>query len=228
MRDIPTIVRVTASEAGSAFALHIASLGEFMLPIGRDAFDELVAAGQLFALARRGALVGICYVKPDGKNLDEVPRWEYGGVHVSPDLRRTGLGTALSAVAVAAVSHDAPKPVMAYVHQANLEPLAMIVGRLGFVFTGKSIRLGPEQAPGYLRRDADGYATADVLELPPHAVGRLADGLELLDRRTVRLADDLFPTGLETAAENLRRTAYGSRASASEGRVVAGRSPGLS
>ncbi|KAF2775055.1 hypothetical protein STPH1_7242 [Streptomyces sp. OM5714] len=142
------------------------------------AFQRMVGAGQLVAVERRGQIAGLCYVKPDGKELDSVSRWEFGGLHLSPVLRGQGLGTLLSAVAITAVTRADPKPVMGYVHQDNPAGLGLLVHSLGFVVTDQKVRLGPDEAPGHLRRDSAGFATAHVLQLPDAARTRLFAGLE--------------------------------------------------
>ncbi|RSM76479.1 hypothetical protein DL991_25055 [Amycolatopsis sp. WAC 01375] len=86
---------------------------------------------------------------------------------------------------------------MGYVHHENHDGLGLLVHRLGFVATGQTVRLGPDEAPGYLRRDSAGYATARVLSLPDTAMARIADEQQRLrdgsgapsQRFSVRLVD---------------------------------------
>ncbi|MFF6995848.1 GNAT family N-acetyltransferase [Streptomyces sp. NPDC008313] len=203
---------VTGTNLDAAFGFHHAHLGEFMLPLAPTAFRRIVEKDQMLAVERHGEIAGLCYVKPDGKELDTVPRWEFGGLHLSPALRGRGLGTLLSTVAIASVTHSDRKPVMGYVHQDNSAGMGLLVHRLGFAVTDRTIRLGPDDAPGHLRRDSAGFATANVLRLPDAATARLADRLEhLVDGSRgssppvrLRLRDVLFPAGLHEAVRRLR------------------------
>jgi len=193
---------VTDVAHDAAFAFHRANLGDFILPLGPSTFQQIVEARQVVAIEHRGEVAGLCYVKPDGKELDDDARWEFGGLYLAPDLRGLGLGTVLSAVAIAAATAADRKPVMGYVHQANLDGLALLVHRLGFIVTDQTIRLGPDDAAGYLRRDSAGFATAKVLHLPDAAIVRIAADVERVasGARThamqfpVRLAGGLFPS----------------------------------
>ncbi len=210
-----SIAPVTAANRDAAFAFHQASLGEFLLPLAPETFRHVVDARQLFALEQPIGIAGLCYVKPDSKHVDDVPRWELGGLYLADTMRGLGLGVALSMVAIAAVTHADPKPIMAYVHQDHRDPLGLAIHRLGFVPTRQTIRLGPDEARGFLRRDAAGFAVADVLRLPEAALTRVADWLEGFDgsvagrdaHTSLRLADGLFPSGLSEIASDLRRTA---------------------
>lgn len=179
-------------------------LGEFLLPLSPGEFQNLVNARQVFGLRHRDEIAGLCYVKPDGKELDDVPRWEFGGVYLDPSLRGLGLGVALSAVAIAGVTDADRKPVMAYIHQDNHEPRGL-VRRLGFVSTGRTVSLAPDEARGYLRRDAAGIAVADVLELSESGLARIADCLDRFGGRadvSVRLSAELMrPLRVDVAAE---------------------------
>ncbi|WP_399896489.1 GNAT family N-acetyltransferase [Streptomyces sp. BBFR51] len=183
-----------------------------MLPLAATTFQQIVGASRMIAVERRGAVVGLCYVAPDGKGLDTVARWEFGGLHLSPALRGRGLGTLLSTVAIAAVTHTDTKPVMGYVHQANPDGMGLLVRRLGFLVTDRTVRLGPDDAPGYLRRDSAGCATAHVLRLPDAAKARLADSLEHFGSgpgdsslsASPRLSESLFPSGPSEVARRLR------------------------
>ncbi|MDX3322935.1 GNAT family N-acetyltransferase [Streptomyces sp. ME03-5684b] len=172
------ITPVTNVTRNTAFEFHRSHLGEFMLPVTSTAFQQIVKARQMVVVERQGEIVGLCYVKPDGKELDTVSRWEFGGLHLSPALRGRGLGTLLSSVAITAVTRADPKPVMGYVHQDNPAGMGLLVHRLGFVVTDQKVRLGPDDAPGHLRRDSAGCATAHVLRLPDAARARLSDDLE--------------------------------------------------
>ncbi|WP_331727936.1 GNAT family N-acetyltransferase (plasmid) [Streptomyces coelicoflavus] len=172
------IAPVTNATRNAAFEFHRSTLGEFMLPVPPAAFQQMVEARQMVVVERQGQVAGLCYVKPDGKGLDAVPRWEFGGLHLVPGLRGRGLGTLLSAVAITAVTRADPKPVMGYVHQDNSAGMGLLVHSLGFVVTDQKVRLGPGDAPGHLRRDDAGFATAHVLRLPDAARARLSDGLE--------------------------------------------------
>lgn len=176
------ISTVTAAGRDAAFAFHRTNLGEFILPLAPTTFHEMVEERQVVAIEREGEVVGLCYVKPDGKELDDVARWEFGGLHLAPALRGRGLGAMLSTVAIAAVTHGNRRPVMGYVHQDNHDGLGLLVHRLGFIVTDQTVRLGPDHAPGYLRRDSAGFATANVLRLPDAAMARIADDLERLGR----------------------------------------------
>lgn len=206
------ISTVTGATLDAAFAYHRANLGEFMLPLAPTAFRQIVEDDQMLAVERRGEIAGICYVKPDGKELDTVARWEFGGLHLSPVLRGRGLGTLLSTVAITSVTHADRKPVMGYVHRDNSEGMGLLVHRLGFVVTDRTVRLGPDDAPGHLRRDSAGFATAGVLRLPDAAIERLADRLEhLVDGSRgsslpvlPRLSDGLFPSGPHAVVRRLR------------------------
>ncbi|GGL84532.1 hypothetical protein GCM10010095_81660 [Streptomyces anthocyanicus] len=172
------ITPVTKVIQSAAFEFHRTCLGAFMLPVPPAAFQRMVNARQLVAVERRGQIAGLCYVKPDGKELDSVSRWEFGGLHLSPVLRGRGLGTLLSAVAITAVTRADPKPVMGYVHRDNPAGMGLLVHSLGFVLTDQNVRLGPNDAPGHLRRDSAGFATAHILQLPDAARMRLSAGLE--------------------------------------------------
>ncbi|MFD2472282.1 GNAT family N-acetyltransferase [Amycolatopsis silviterrae] len=203
---------VTDVSEDAAFAFHRDNLGDFILPLPRDTFRRIVEERQAIAVEQGGEIAGICYVKPDGKELDDVVRWEFGGLFLAPALRGLGLGALLSSVAIAAVARADGKPVMGYVHQDNQEGLGLLVRRLGFRMTGQTIRLGPDDAAGYLRRDSAGFAAANILRLPDAALARIADAVEHLDdgsrsrsgRIPVRLADGLFPAGPREAAQCLR------------------------
>lgn len=202
---------VTDASWDAAFAFHRDNLGEFILPLSDDTFRQIVEERQAIAVEQGGEIAGICYVKPDGKEFDDVVRWEFGGLFLAPSLRGLGLGALLSSVAIAAVARADGKPVMGYVHQDNQESLGLLVHRLGFRMTRRTIRLGPDEAAGYLRRDSAGFATANVLSLPDAAMARIADVVEHLDdglrsrsgRISVRLADGLFPAGPQEAAPAL-------------------------
>ncbi|MEF9915476.1 GNAT family N-acetyltransferase [Streptomyces sp. P5-A9] len=206
---IGPVADVTRDEA---FAFHRANLGEFLLPLASATFQQIVEERQAFAIELRGYMAGLCYVKPDGKELDSVARWEFGGLYLAPALRGLGLGAVLSTVAIAAVTHAGRKPVMGYVHQDNHVGLGMLVRRLGFTMTDQTVRLGPHDASGHLRRDSDGCATAHVLCLPEAGMECIADDLEHLGdsswshatQLSLRLADGLFPSGLHEVVRNLR------------------------
>ncbi|WP_033295493.1 GNAT family N-acetyltransferase [Amycolatopsis jejuensis] len=199
---LPVVAEVTDATWEAAFAFHLANIGEFVLPLTSAAVRQMVEARQLFAVLDGGKIVGLCYAKPDGKELDDVARWELGGLHLAPELRGRGIGVALCAIVIAAVVYVEPKPVMGYVHQANTEVRGLLE-RLGFGKTGQVIRLGPDEAPGYLRRDEAGFATADVFRLADGALARI--GADLASAGPAfRLEDGLFAGGLGEAADRLR------------------------
>ncbi|MFI5843869.1 GNAT family N-acetyltransferase [Catenuloplanes sp. NPDC051500] len=203
------IGQVRREERDDVFGFHQSFIGEFLLPLTPEAFAELVEAGTLLAVHRDDRIVGVCYVKPDGKNLDDVLRWEIGGIHLDPAVRGYGLGEALTAVRITQAIGIAPRPVMAYVHRENREPRGYL-RRLGFADTGRTVRLGPTDAAGYLRRDAAGDAVADVLTLAPPALSRLATWLEDFDGtiagRNGRAAIALPGTPLWTSRTGLAAT----------------------
>jgi len=172
---------VTDASWDAAFAFHRDNLGEFIWPLPDNMFRQVIEEHQAIAVEQGGEIAGICYVKPDGKELDDVVRWEFGGLFLAPSLRGLGLGALLSSVAIAAVARADGRPVMGYVHQDNQEGLGLVVHRLGFRMPRRTIRLGPDDAAGYLRRDSAGFATANVLRLPDAAMARIADAVEHLD-----------------------------------------------
>jgi hypothetical protein len=107
---------------------------------------------------------------------------------------------------------------MGYVHQENQGVRGVLV-RLGFAPTGQTIRLGPDEARGFLRRDAAGVAVADVLTIPPLALHALADWVESFGgtiagrggRVEIALSDDLFRNGPVGVAAAVRRAANAQR-----------------
>lgn len=210
--ETPIIGLATDATLDAALAFHRANLGEFILPLASTTFREIIEERQMITVERDGTITGLCYVKPDGKELDEVPRWEFGGLYLAPAARGLGLGTLLSKVAIAAVTHANRKPVMGYVHQENHEGLGLLIHRLGFTVTDQTVRLGPNHAPGYLRRDSAGFATANVLHLSRAGLARIADDLEYLcdglsdhhTRISFRFAEGLFPSSLAEVAKQLR------------------------
>nr|WP_221382877.1 GNAT family N-acetyltransferase [Actinoplanes polyasparticus] len=212
MTDGVFIARVAPTGRDAAYDFHTSSLGDFVLPMARNQFFELVDAGQLLSLHRDAELVGLCYFAPDGKGLDEIARWELGGLHLAPIARGFGLATVLLKVAVAEALCAEPRPVMGYVHQEN-EAVRSVLLRLGFAPTGRTLRLGPDEARGFLRRDAAGLTTADVLTIPPAALYLLADWVETVDDKTfdsrveVALSDDLWRDGRADVAAAVRLAA---------------------
>lgn len=164
---------VTSREQRAAFAFHREHLGDFLLPIDRRRFAELADQRRLHALGRDGLIVGLCYVRPDANGRDPNAGWEYGGLYLDPAVRGHGHAVALSTDALRCALREALRPVRAYVHHEHRGTIRPLLDRLGFVSTGLSISLGPEEAPGYLRRDQAGVARADVLELTGEAVDRI-------------------------------------------------------
>jgi hypothetical protein len=64
------VAPVTGATRDAVFAYHRANLGEFLLPLVPSTVQEVVEARQMITLERGGEIAGLCYVKPDGKNLD--------------------------------------------------------------------------------------------------------------------------------------------------------------
>lgn len=193
---------VTELNQDAAFTFHRAHLGDFILPLPRNSFEEITKHRQAFVVEADGQIAGFCYVKPDGKELDDVARWEFGGLYLEPALRGQGIANVLSAVAIAQVTRADPKPVMAYVHRENTDGLDLLVQRLGFEAQDQVIRIGPDELKGHLRRDGSGFATAHVLQLPDTSQTRVAAILERFANdpanpsqpTTLTLAEGLFPS----------------------------------
>jgi len=127
-------------------------------------FADLVDERSLFAVWEDDCdVVACCYVLREGQTL------EFGGLLVDTGRRGNGIGSGMTAFALAAgmAEHDpftAGLRVIAHVHGQNTLPRSLL-SRVGFVHTG-SHSFQPHQVPLGLMTNAAGLVPADEFDLP--------------------------------------------------------------
>ena len=205
---------ITSAETEEAYSFHerVGSSKRIWVR-SENQIRDLVLENNVFGVRRTdtGALVGLCYLKPEG------PGWELGGLLVSDDVQGLGIGTLMVRLvtAYALAQLDIVKynqHLIAHVHESNRDPRG-ILSKVGFVWL-ETIRLtGPEAAaaPPFLRNEA-GEVVGDVLQLSPQGIRNLAhwlnnefDGTLGRSGARVRVNFGIFP--LESIAEALKEIA---------------------
>ena len=90
--DFFLFCHISSKDAAEAFDFHLKFAdNEYIWPRTTKQIESYAQNGELFAVRNSsGEIVGICYV-----TLDE-NRWELGGLGVSDDYRKYGLGSILT------------------------------------------------------------------------------------------------------------------------------------
>lgn len=185
-RIMITFSTVEPEDELRAYAWHVdfTDHDKSVFPRGRGEFHEFIMAGMAWAATDdRGDFLGLAYA------AQEIDRWEVGGLAVTIEARRIGVGLHL---AYATLGHllfeenpladDPPRPYRVIVHvlKSNEKPRAIIEQILRFRLS-RSVRYPGSWLRG-LETDADGYVHGDEFEIcVPDTLNVLAEWAETWD-----------------------------------------------
>lgn len=177
--DSFSVAVITSAETDEAYTFHVRVGSPKHIWLRTEAqIRELVLDNNVFGIRRTdtSALVGLCYLKPEGAG------WELGGLLVSDDVQRLGIGTLLARLVLTYAVGQLDiftygQPLIAHVHEANLDPRG-ILQKTGFVWVQRIVLKGTDAAgaPSSMR-NAAGEIVGDELRFTNQGVRDLAQWL---------------------------------------------------
>ncbi len=204
--------QIPSKDAVEAFDFHLKFTdNEYIWPRTTEQIESYAQNGELFAVRSSSReIVGICYVTLDGN------RWELGGLGVSDDYRKYGLGSVLTRFALSrSIAASRPwtydQTVIAHVHELNPAP-RNVLKAAGFEQNGQETP-PQDRVPPSMKRNAAGLVVGDVFVFPKAAVGQLIKLIKkdfsdpLRDGKSTAVFDENEIWNLQTLLDSLEEAA---------------------
>jgi RimJ/RimL family protein N-acetyltransferase len=169
-----TITQVPPNETASAFLFHkrFTAGNPYIWARTEADFEKYAGQGALFAARDSDTqeVLGLCYIATN----DDETVWEFGGLMVSPRLRKTGIANILARFAIAySIAFDSvilENRFVAHVHEENQDPRHLLE-KLGFVHDGRI--LAPPNAPTSMKRNEQGEVWGDEFHFSTEGIKKI-------------------------------------------------------